>query len=571
MKKTPFDLIMGFTPRTDWLGISNVPTVTNRLEEMEQARNRVLAEMGRAQKTMALKNQGNRRFKPYNKGDQVWVEGTNIKMLYPSAKLSPKRYGPFKVLEQLSEAVYRLEIPRHWKIHNVFHVNLITPYREMELHGPNFTRPPPDLIEGEQEFEVEKILDAQPRGRGHKMHFTSDNSWEPRENLHADRLITEYNKKKQRQAEPKKKEVKSRRARMEKTIPSSSTSNYLSSHLRIRSARSTPIVSVGTMDAIRSPSTPSTPVSMSSSTLREATLSSATPLTTPTVPALKDSSKANLPSYRQFGLIHCGQCRMPKEYSHTLWAQGIVSGWTCRCNRNPSSPTNADLLHNAVVEAVNPLNPPEVPLGQTTKDAQSVHNMGRLLAREEQTGKYTPWVEPSATGHDNDEEEGEDTMEEDLLEWAYSMTRVPKIEVLVTREVKRTVEANRQDDTQSGVSVPMKKTKESRVVRSERQEGWPSWMTTVKTLPRMTLEERVDLMKIREDTQRVCGACWKRNPGHTREECPKYELCWACGNTGARGFISCHHCEPTKVQAVPWGPATETYEEADLSWYQGRN
>jgi len=110
----------------------------------------------------------------------------------------------------------------------VFHANLITPYKETELHGPNFTRPPPDLIEGEQEFEVEKILDAQPKGRGRKMHFlvkwkgypTSDNSWEPRENLHADRLIAEYNKKKQKQAEPKKKEVKSRRARMEEIIPS---------------------------------------------------------------------------------------------------------------------------------------------------------------------------------------------------------------------------------------------------------------------------------------------------------------------------------------------------------------
>jgi len=163
-KKTPFDLIMGFTPRTDWLGISNVPMVTDRLEEMEQARNRALAEMGRAQKTMALKNQGNRRFKPYNKGDQVWVEGTNIKTLYPSAKLSPRRYGPFKVLEQLSEAIYWLEIPQHWKIHNVFHANLIMPYKETELHRPNFTHPPPDLIEGEQEFEVEKILDVQPRG-----------------------------------------------------------------------------------------------------------------------------------------------------------------------------------------------------------------------------------------------------------------------------------------------------------------------------------------------------------------------------------------------------------------------
>ncbi len=35
----------------------------------------------------------------------------------------------------------------------------------------------------------------------------------------------------------------------------------------------------------------------------------------------------------------------------------------------------------------------------------------------------------------------------------------------------------------------------------------------------MTLEERVDLMKICEEMQKVCGACWKHNPGHTREEC----------------------------------------------------
>ena len=112
----------------------------------------------------------------------------------------------------------------------MFHANLITPYKETELHRPNFTRLPPDLIEGEKEFEVKKILDAQPRGQGRKMHFlvkwkgypTSNNSWEPRENLHADRLIMEYNKKKQRQAEPKRKGVKSRRARTEEIIPPSS-------------------------------------------------------------------------------------------------------------------------------------------------------------------------------------------------------------------------------------------------------------------------------------------------------------------------------------------------------------
>ena len=87
-----------------------------------------------------------------------------MKTLYPTAKLGLKRYGPFKVVKQLSNAVYQLEIPWQWKIHNVFHTNLLTPYREMELHRPNFTRPPSDLIDVEPEYKVEKIIDVQPRG-----------------------------------------------------------------------------------------------------------------------------------------------------------------------------------------------------------------------------------------------------------------------------------------------------------------------------------------------------------------------------------------------------------------------
>src|SRR6266702_3460249 len=192
---------------------------------------------------------------------------------------------------------------------------------------------------------------------------TSDNSWEPRENLHADRLITEYNRKKQRQAEPKKKGVKSRRARTEEKIPSLFQKHHSPLHNCHMSACSAPISS-GAMDATHSPVTYT---SMSPSTPREVTSSSATPPTTPTSPVLRGSSKENLPSYRQFGLIHCGQCRLPKEYSHTLWARGIVSGWTCRCDKEPSPTTSTDL-----------------PLGQTARDAQRVgRDAGRLLARED--------------------------------------------------------------------------------------------------------------------------------------------------------------------------------------------
>ena len=128
------------------------------MEQIEEVRTAARNSLEKAQKMMVIRNPGNKKFRAYQKNDQVWIEGTNLKTLYPSAKLAPKRYGPFKVIEQLSPAVYRIKIPHHWKIHDVFHANLITPYKETTMHGPNYSRPPPDLVDGEEEFEVEQIL-----------------------------------------------------------------------------------------------------------------------------------------------------------------------------------------------------------------------------------------------------------------------------------------------------------------------------------------------------------------------------------------------------------------------------
>jgi hypothetical protein len=90
-KKSPYDMIMGFTPKLDWQSTpSPVPSVATRLEELEQIRDNALRNVNRAQKMMAIRHPGNRRFRPYKEGDQVWIEGTNLKTLYPSAKLAPK-------------------------------------------------------------------------------------------------------------------------------------------------------------------------------------------------------------------------------------------------------------------------------------------------------------------------------------------------------------------------------------------------------------------------------------------------------------------------------------------------
>jgi hypothetical protein len=87
----------------------------------------------------------------------VWLEGKNLPLPYGTAKLAPQQYGPFKIIKIISPVAVQLKLPVQWSIHPVFHTSLITPYTETPLHGPNFTRPPPDLIDGEEEYEVEQI------------------------------------------------------------------------------------------------------------------------------------------------------------------------------------------------------------------------------------------------------------------------------------------------------------------------------------------------------------------------------------------------------------------------------
>ena len=139
----------------------------------------------------------------YKTGDQVWLEGHNLRIDWPSVKLAPKRYGPFKIRKVLSPITYQLALPPQWKIHDVFHADLLTPYHETELHRPNFARPPPDLINGEEEYEIEEILQSRRFGKGRKVQYLvkwkgypeSENQWVDWDDLHADEEIVDFKKK----------------------------------------------------------------------------------------------------------------------------------------------------------------------------------------------------------------------------------------------------------------------------------------------------------------------------------------------------------------------------------------
>ena len=122
-------------------------------------------------------------FVQFKKGQKVWLDSRNLKTLYHK-KIGPKREGPFRIDEVLEPVTYWLKLLETWKIHNVFHAILLQPYTETEAHGNNYPRPLPDLLEGEEVYTMEQILNHQWRGRGYQYYVLwegypiAEASWE---------------------------------------------------------------------------------------------------------------------------------------------------------------------------------------------------------------------------------------------------------------------------------------------------------------------------------------------------------------------------------------------------------
>jgi hypothetical protein len=93
----------------------------------------------------------------WTKGQKVWLNVKNLTLPYGMIKLAPRRHGPFTIEEVCSPVVYKLQLPPQWNIHPIFHASLLTPYIETMEHGENYLRPPPDMIEGEEQYEVEVV------------------------------------------------------------------------------------------------------------------------------------------------------------------------------------------------------------------------------------------------------------------------------------------------------------------------------------------------------------------------------------------------------------------------------
>ena len=205
--QSPFYINYGFHPRFSPalvpVQVSQVPAAEDKIAQLTQIQDTLVQTLSHAQEKYKYHADKARMESPvYKPGDKVWLLRYHIQTSRPNKKLDFKRLGPFSVLKQINPVAYELQLPATMKIHPVFHISLLEPYKDINIPGRSTPPPPYIEIDGQEEFEVQSILDSRIHRNQlqylveWKGYGISDASWEPAKNLkHAPQVISSFHRK----------------------------------------------------------------------------------------------------------------------------------------------------------------------------------------------------------------------------------------------------------------------------------------------------------------------------------------------------------------------------------------
>ena len=189
---SPFMALYGFQPNWEIPLNPNTkfPAVDDRLEYLKKIQEDIKSSLSMAAERMKyFYDKHVSELPDFAIGSQVWLDGRNVNTNEPSAKLKDKRYGPFKIIGKPGTHTYKLQLPRTWRLHLVFHISLLSRYKKDEIPERKLVPPPPVEVEGIEQFDVEEILDSRiHHGKLQylvkwKGYLSNENSWEPTINL----------------------------------------------------------------------------------------------------------------------------------------------------------------------------------------------------------------------------------------------------------------------------------------------------------------------------------------------------------------------------------------------------
>jgi len=174
------------------------------VKRMKKIQEEAKAALGKAQEEMKkFTNRRRREEEEYRVGDIVLLNTKDLKWQMKgrrSEKLTERFVGPYKVKGIVSSNAIELELPKSIRIHPVVNMSRVQLYKP-QVEGQKKTPPKLVIIEGEKEFEVEKIINKRTvRGKEKflvrwKGYTAEEDTWESRENLeNAKELVEEYKK-----------------------------------------------------------------------------------------------------------------------------------------------------------------------------------------------------------------------------------------------------------------------------------------------------------------------------------------------------------------------------------------
>jgi len=158
-------------------------------------------------KKFADRKQG--KGKEYKVGDLVLLSTKDLKWQIKGRrleKLIEHFIGPYKIKRIISSNAVELELPKSIRIHPIVNVSRVRLYKP-QVEGQKKIPPKLVIIEGEEEFEVEKILNKRiVQGKEKflvqwKGYTAEGDTWESRENLeNAKELVEEFEREYRKEA-----------------------------------------------------------------------------------------------------------------------------------------------------------------------------------------------------------------------------------------------------------------------------------------------------------------------------------------------------------------------------------
>jgi hypothetical protein len=207
-RRTPFEMVLRYSPqirmqppRESQAESGDNPITREMAQKIEEGIQEGKTLWDEAQQLMAKYYDKKHKERTYAVGERVMLSIKNIRMRKASKKLADRYVGPFTILKVIGKNAYQLDLPKSYgRIHPTFHVSLLERYRSRE----GVKTPEPIEVDGEQEWEVARILDAVV-SRGKRKFlvrwegFTKEHdTWEPEDNLgNAQAKIQEFRESRQ--------------------------------------------------------------------------------------------------------------------------------------------------------------------------------------------------------------------------------------------------------------------------------------------------------------------------------------------------------------------------------------